>query len=1200
MKIVGLVGLTYVYPDGSRVPVGPDLQNDICLPIMKRMLTATNYYSIPAKRDLTSQNDSSTARWRLFYTANDIKATRLNAWCGLDGSVAVNQDFPTYTVGATVNDPDIITFNFLIPAPSGSARTIRALGLYSAKDAVANDTVNSETDSRMTILRLTTPCVQDVDVQLSVTYRLFLSPTAESSNQRTSPRVYDELRGLFKKVCSAVASTHFYHRGIRGSLTGSAYELDNLMPMTLHGAVINSTADAGNELTDNGLVVYNVGGTANVVGLGNAFVHPISLSAAHVSTMGAFIKNFWIGDAGYESVSSSPTTMAKGFVYQPALPGVTDPRQNTYAQANSPTGPLQDTSNLATMSGQLTLNADNWTDPYIQKLFRIRVTQTGDLSTPAQYKVEVFDFIAGFAGNRWVPRTAFLPQTRAGGNQFRGIAQDVAYEENTKWGGVTYRSPDGNRYVAAFECNRTKNGMAVYDVLRGSKKLFNANTTPALPVSAVSDGDCTKGYTYVGCADTGLWRINPALDTVEQIPAPAGVTNKVYQICAKNDTAGTLWVLYDGGLCKLSNPDAAVGSLSWTVHNPTTGSPTFTYTGITDGNWSNVTGMIIDPDNTGDDQFLFVSAVLAGGVTSGGFRLGFVWWATSSGVAYNPSTNGVNYNTFTWTLANLLKISDSIRCVDGWWLAGASNHLGLDRTIYRFQYGSNNLQASFIYGPEVASSTCRVVPAIMGGNKGFMTCYVGSGSAGNLPGVFVKSSSISTFTNGEYLSDTNAKCEFSLRSGAITYTAELRTYAYDGPGMLSRPLLYLPGSNMLLSYEANRVDAYGVTPFMLSPTHGKYATYEPWFWKKYGWDGGAWVRDHSGSRDVHAGLENIPDLNGMRLSFANGVSGTSFVAGEFWIGTVGLGLMKDNGTTYNSNFSYSYDATETLVLNGNVPTAALGALTDEPVTFSPASPDTDGNDSPSSNVMFRCLQNKGLLVHHAQTNTSGGYLVADQLIPANTNFDFRFKWIRFEGNSTEKALGLSTGTTTYSYSTGTLRFQFNAATGNLEVYNNTTLVGTAIASPSIDAECRIARVGTTLSAYYNGTLVGTVASSTSAFSILARGTAGTNESGWWDMKLTYTEARRVFRVGEVGPGTGCYNANFSGLTSSSIPNDTKVLIGSGSPLQAILDYTPAGNPLSGTGRVKVASGAGWLIFHDSETANPIEVTAVAHYYDDNF
>lgn len=1199
MKIVGSAFLEYIYPDGRKEPVGPPVCNDICLPAFKRMFTLIGDFTIPTKRDATSQNHSSSARWKLFYRSADIKPTRLNAWCGSDGNVNVNQDFPTYTPGATANDPDVVTFNFLIPAPVGSARTIRVLGLYTTKDNWASHTVNSESDSKLTILRLTTPCTQNTNVQLSVTYRLFLHPVVDSSNQRTSPRVYEDLRGLFTKVCNAVNSVYFDYRGLRGSLTSSAYQLDDISPMTLHGGRISGGTEVSNVLTDSSVSLWSPNSSDGVIGLGNAFQHSLALPAAHVNTMGLFMKHLWMGDAGYELSASSPSTMSKGYVYQPVLPDVLDPRQNTYAQRNTPAGPLQDTSNLATMSGSLTLNVDNWTDPHYQKLFRVRVTTTGNLSTPAKYKVEVFDFIAGFAGNLWIPRTAFLPQTRAGGNTFRGIAQDQAYEVNTKWGGVTYRSPDATRYVAAFECNRTKNGIAIYDVLRGSKLLFNANTSPALPVTAVSDGDCTKGYTYIGCADTGLWRINPALDTVEQIPAPAGVTNKVYQICAKNDTAGTLWVLYDGGLCKLSNPDAAVGALSWSVHNPTTGSPTFTYAGITDSKWSNVSAMIIDPDNVGDDQFLFVSSVLAGGVTSGGFRLGYVWWSTGLGAAVNPTTNGVNYTSFTWTLANLLRISDSIRCVDGWWVAGVSNPLGFDRTMLRFQYGANNMQASSLWGPETASAQCRAVPATIGGNKGFLSSHV-AGSDGNFPSVFTKTSGIASFTNGTYMSNGNANCEFAVRTGITSATPELSAYSSDTTGLLGRPLIYLPGSNMFFSYECDQADAYGVTPFMLPPTHAKYSTYESAFWKKYGWDGSAWVRNHAGARDVHASLETAPDMNGLRISFSNGVSGTSFVANEYWIGTLGLGLMKDNGTTYNCNFAYTTDATAPLTQTDTVPTTPLGTRVDEPVTFSPASPDEDGNDGANNGVMFRCLQNKGLLIHHAQTSNSSGHLVADQLIPANSDFDLRFKWISFEGNSQEKALGVATGTTTYNYSTGTLRFQYNATTGNLEVYNNSTLVGSVITTPSIDAVCRIARVGTTLSAYYNGTLVGTVSSSTSAFSILARGTSGDNETGWYDMMLSYTEARRVLIVGDDPSNTGYYSPKFSGLTSSGIIGDTKVLIGSGSPLQAILDYTPAGNPLSGTGRVKVASGAGWLIFHDSEAANPVTVKTVAHYFDDNF
>ena len=192
-------------------------------------------------------------------------------------------------------------------------------------------------------------------------------------------------------------------------------------------------------------------------------------------------------------------------------------------------------------------------------------------------------------------------------------------------------------------------------------------------------------------------------------------------------------------------------------------------------------------------------------------------------------------------------------------------------------------------------------------------------------------------------------------------------------------------------------------------------------------------------------------------------------------------------------------------------------------------------------------------------------------------------------------MGLATGSGTYTYG---LHFRYNANTGNLEVYNNTTLVNT-ISNPSVDAVCRIARVGSTITAYYDGVSQGTVSSS-SKFVIMSRSGGGNNyESGWWDMKLTYTESRRVLIVGSSGAGTGYYSSKFAGLISNSVTGSNQIYIGSGSPLTAIMDYTTAGVALTGTGRVKVAAGAGWLIFHDSEPANPITGYAHATYVRNN-
>lgn len=1199
MKIIGEAQLEYIYPDGTREPVSPPVQNHICWPTWRRIMTAS-LLTWPTKRDATSQL-SAGPRWYVFITSSDIKATVLNAWCRSNLDTAVDQGTPTWTDRATANDPDVVTFTATIAAPSGSPRTIRVLGLFC--DSYYDPSACSQMKSKLTILKLTTPCVQQTNVQLAVTYRLYLYPTVEMLSHRTSARIYEDIRQLFKTAGQAVNSTYVNYRGLVGNLSSTSFECDGITPLALTSVpVTGGGGTSDHEQTDNGIIVNSVDTNGTPVAYQGGFSNTISLTTTATPSLGVFCKNLWLGDAGRGSTGSGPSEMSQGLIYQPILPGVTDPRQNTYRQRNTPVGPLQDTTpaNIATMSGSITLNADNWVDPYMQKLFRVRIGTTGNLSTPATYQVDVFDFHAGFVGNRWSPRTAIIPQAITNGRQFRGVTTDVCYESESRFGGTAYRTPDGTRYVAAFNCMRSVAGIAIYDILRGTKKVFNATSTPALGVTAVSDGECTKGYTFVGCSNTGLWRINPAMNTVEQIPAPVGVTNKVYQMCAKKDVNGTLWVLYDGGLCKLSNPDAAVGSLSWTVHNPTTGSPTFTYTGITDSNWDKVTSMVIDPDNA-SDRFLFTSSVLAGGSTTENWRLGWVWWDTTTGVAANPLTDAIPYSSFTWTQANLLRISDSVRCSEGRWVVGtcwsdgSGGGDGYSR-LYHFTYGANNMQTLYVNTPDNA----RAVPVTIGSSVGFITAMTNGNN--DYSGVFVKGSTLAGLAaNANIQLASPANIEFALRSGPNSYVSEMAT-TNTLTGNLSRVLLYLPGSNMFFSHEYS-IDAYGVTPFMLRPSHSKYNTYKSVFWKKYGWNGASWVRDNPGYRSVHSGLNDLPDLDGLRISFANGVTGTSFVAGEFWTSIVGKGLMKDNGTTLNSTFSWSLDATGVVAISGNVPTAALGALTDEPVTFSLVDANTtegyrDPDASSGGTANTRMLQNKGILVSHPRYGGASEALVGDQLIPASTDFDFRFKWISFEAlASTHKTMGVATGTGTYTYG---LHFRYNPSTSNLEVYNDSTLVGTVIPNPSVDAECRIARVGTTVSAYYNGTLVGSVTSS-SAFVIYSVSGSTTMETGWWDMKITYTENRRVFRVGSAaGAGTGQYSSKFMGLTSCNAAGDLKVYIGSGSPLLANLDYTTAGAAIPGTGYVKVATGAGWLIFHGSEPANPISGTAVAHYVNDNF
>lgn len=1173
MNIKGVARLQYLYPDGRLEDVGPPVFNDIAWPVFRHFFVHSSTLSLPSKRDAASWLHASSARWRIFYGSADSKQSPLSGWYGYDGVANVSQDFPTYVNGVLPTDPDIFTLQAVIEAPVGSPRTIRCLGVNTVNNG-AQSTPTDFTNSNMTLLRLTTPCTQAVNVAIVVTYIIYFYPAQSVPELRINSYLYNYIKTLFKRSADAVASSSISFGPCLLNLNTTSYKLDNLATIAMsHGGDAGSSEG---EMTDRG--GYASGSRTffqNAIRLSSSF----GVNDAPIN--GCFIKKILMVGEGINQGTHAGT-----YAYADPRPyGDTNPVQNVYPQRNNPPGPSQDltVSNTATMTGNLAFNTGTWVDPGYQKLYRVNITSSGD-NTTATYKLSTFNFIAGFAGNRWLPRTALLPQNDRTDAIFRKGSNSEAYESYQYIGGTTYRSKDDTRLFLAADCTRTRTGVNIYDIISGSRQSFNS--VNGLNVTAVSDGETTTGYYWVTCANTGLWRISTDLTQIENIPSPTGI-DKAFQICRKNDVNETLWVLFDGGLCKLSNPNASAASLTWIVHNPSTGTPTLTFTGITDSNWSNVTAMIIDPDNV-VDRFLFVLGNLPGGDTSGNYRKGFVWWDTSTGVATHPGSGGVGIPGLTWNHASLLQLSDIIRCSEGNWLLTLSSPSSGSTTVCRVTYAQSNL--SSVYFITFVGSR-RYIPITINGIKGFMSC---STHADKRTSHFIRNTVLTTIPNNTTLSEVSVYIEFMLREGSNSYSASLETNSGTNCGMLASPVCYLPNSNFFVSLEYYADNSYGVTPFMLPPSHSKYNTYKGAFWKEYGWDGLGWVLNHAGSKTLHSANESVSVMDGLGLSFTNGATGTSFVNGEFFTFAVGDGILKDNGVnTYTCNFWVSMDATKDITLSGSVPTSALGLLTDEPVTFTPL----DSNRSSTSTtgrVYCHVMQNKGDVYGASVTSGVTGQLISDQLIPANTTFEFKFKWwsVAVTGESTNPYIGLATGTGTY---TRGLHFRLNRNTGALTVYNNSTLLAT-IAAPDIEKECKIVRdASNNVICYYDGVAQHAAVNTTSQFVIMAEDNGGAIGCGWYNCILTYTEARRVMRVGSAVGSTGSYNAKFSSLTYGSTAADTKVYIGSGTPLEAVLDYSTAGVALTGTGRVKVCAGAGWLIFHDSEPANPVSGRTVAHF-----
>ncbi len=1181
-KIKGVASIKLIHPDGREEQFLDNQCNDICWLAFRRFFVYNTTLSIPTRRDATSEVSGSSSRWKLFYGSTPIKQTPLNSWYLAEGSVNVDVNTPSYTQGVLPTDPDIMRLSAVIQAPPSVPRTIQVIGL----DIVSNGSFSVPTDlinSHLTILNLTTPCIQAVNVTVVISYDLYFYPTQSTFDQRVNSELYNHMKYLLKQASNAVNSVVMTYGGGVRNISFSSYKLKDLShcsPMTTYySSVIN---EAQFELTSDGLMTLNAAPEVTA----NVYRTALSFPSAHTNGNGCFIKNqFYIGSGPVNGNNNENKLI---YICDTAkIEGDLNPVQNVYAQRNNPPGPSQDltVNNTGTMTGGLSFNISNWVDPGIQKLVRVYIGSSGD-NTAATYKISTMNFIAGFVGNRWQGRTALIPHSFYDNTAFKKPSNPGLYETTvtSAKAGVTYRSPDNSRYVLAATCSRDKSGVNIYDVYTGEK--YSMNSANGLSVTAVSDGECTPTHYFVTCANTGLWRISLDRNTVEQIPSPTGV-NKAYQICRKNDASNTIWVMFDGGLCKLSNPDDALGSLTWTIHNTSQGTPTFTYNNITNANWANTAAMIIDPDNLSTDRFLFITGTLDGGDSSGANRKGFVWWDTTTGVAANPGTGGTSYSIVGgWTLSAMLAFSDATRCVDGVWFIPRSTASASSLTINRATYGASNLNATY----SGFRTSDRVIPATINGVKGIITSQMAISS--RTPGIFIKSSNFASLPNTTTIDYTSIYSEFALRNGASSYTAELATTNITA-GNLPSSLLYLFNSNFIFSIEQD-TEAYGVTPFMLDPSHSKYVSYKGAFWKDYGWDGVSWVLDNTGFKTTHSANEFISLLDNLGISFTNGLTGTSFVASEWFSFVVGDGVFKDNGVVYNTSLGYSLYPTKRIALTGNVPQTPLGVLVDEPVTFVPLQPDKTTSAYGDNGVSTICIQNKGLIVSRPLATGNTSTLISDQLIPASTTFDLRFKWLTLQmvSTATQQYFGLATGAGTYTLG---IHFKFNRQTGVLAVYNNTTLLAT-VTNPDNQGVCSITRDGSNnVVASYNGVQLHAPVVITSQFVVAASALDNSYGQGWYDMKLSYTENRRVYRIGSAVGNTGSYSPKFSSLTYSSLPGDAKVLIGSGSPLQAILDFTSAGVALAGTGRVKVCAGAGWLIFHDSEPANAISGNVTAHF-----
>lgn len=1174
-KIKGEVFIEKLHVDNKEVydTIGP-ICNDVSWQSIALLLLGKSEYSmrIPIKRPASGTQYN---KWLMVWSAHNINQhiTNWSIPLGTAGSEVIGSaidmeiGYPNFTSKSLPGEKDYVTFVSIL-SPVAGGRTIRSLGLQNTPVVGQSNVSNNSWHNTFTNLNLSVPCTQDESTLLQITYRLYLDdvvPSATISN--ISDGYYYYLRNLFKEMSDGT------YTGINpitaldatNHITSSFYNLDNME--TLTGSFLPYDTSSGIKTFDCGVGNNNI--TSQWYGYDDISQR---LSKTKLLTdlysMGTFFRYLRVaGSSGNINVTNH-FNLNLPFLYQRAIPANSSPITNVFKQTSAAPGPFQEINSISPMSGNLTFNTSGWTPTPFPKLVRLLITSSGD-ETTATYRFETLDFTGGFVQNSFCPREALIPQDGVNISEYsyhRKHPDEKIITEYVSQGGTTVRTVDNTKTFVAVNCQRTKDAISIYNIETGDKKTLSSTSTPSLPVTNTSDVTVSNGYIFVTCANTGLWQIDPTLTVVTHITTiGAGVdSSKAYQIDSK--TNGDLWVLFDGGLAKGVTANSGA-TWTWTVYNPTSGT-VFNAVGITDSKWVNVSSMVIDKDHA-NDRIMFVTGTTT---TSGTNASSFIWWEGSTGTT-TVMTTGLGYPSFS--LVENLKRSDVMQCINGYWI---STITALDtafnyKEMYKAQFGNLTWTTNITTSPILMS--CRAVPATVAGVPGaFISSFVPV-TDNVTSAFFVQGTNISSLPST--ITKSTPQIEFFTKFGSIdTTTSDFRTFSENyflGTGY--SPVLYFTESNMVVYYHY-RNNSFSVAPLVIDPSITNYNTFKPACWKSYEWNGSNWVLGNTNSKTCHTSFDSLVD--GITIRF-NGALSTAFLNTHQFTFVIGDGVMKDNATTYKYNLTFSPSETEVITdfytsTSGQVttvPSYRYGLMTDEYVNFSKENSELEGNRG--------VIQARGRI--SGIERVSGAIRIADQTIPANTPFVFKFKLI------TESIV---VGQSTYAYTISLV----NSANANQYSLDRDDSGNYAIKYPSRTVIAFIPRASLDTTTdiivergndnkiyfYYGSKLITTLPALAIQLHIKIEpySVDGYAQSviGYYDMRLTYQENRRLVKIGNLANATGTFSPKFMGLTPSVAVNDARITANN-IPRTIVNKVSYA--TISGV-EVKIATGCGYVVFQD--------------------
>lgn len=546
--------------------------------------------------------------------------------------------------------------------------------------------------------------------------------------------------------------------------------------------------------------------------------------------------------------------------------------QNIYGHSPSADKPFFDAVNLNTGDGTMVANGDSWTNPDFPKLFKLNVTTTGGLGV-GDYQFQIrnhFGTILNTWKNPWRAVTSLTYENRHIFDDFTFTSENmsgVTWDDRNRPNFIHYDIAGTDKYVIAIK----QIEMCLVDLQTETGTTFRtanfAGFTPT-DITQVTFNKAT-GDIYVGCRASGIYKIvdptgTPVITKIDN--TTTGLTGLGVSQCYGVAYGNTrLWAVFEGGMFSSADDGA-----TWVA-------ATFTNATIT-GNWSLV--KFIHADFTHADQRLSL-VYESGGTTY--MELSILWWDETSTndvqglqflALYKPLVNAYwGYRSYNaeqpWSYFNILSPSPT---QNKWGTVIRSNnrHTPTTGTLYatHLSFGTNTVLSQ----PTGTASTQNVA---FGWEKDSLGQY----------GVVI--SSIISGNNHQFnLVKDDGTFEFVQYFNGIDTAQGVREITSEGP------VVYL-GRMVTLAWLPSTLLRYHILSFA-HVSDWTSAPFEHILYDNYGWNGSAWIKDNTGSKQFHAAAEEL--LDGVTIAFDDAGATQTFVANDYYTFGCLKGAWLDGGT----------------------------------------------------------------------------------------------------------------------------------------------------------------------------------------------------------------------------------------------------------------------------------------------------------------